>query len=269
MQLKGWVRTSLIDYPDHIATVLFVGGCNFRCPSCQNADLVLRPGEIPDIPIEEVWAFLSRRSGLIDGVVITGGEPTLQSGLVPFLRQVREQGATGQSFPKLPALVPEGGTAKVGCQQVRERGSSIRLDVKLDTNGYRPDVLATLLDEGLVDYVAMDVKAPPYKYPLLTGRAAGDLDLARLERSLSLLRDGNIPYEFRTTVVPGWLDERDIEEVARWIAGAERYVLQQFRPLHTLDPVLEALSPYPVERLQAMAQRAGRWVNRVAVRGGS
>ena len=200
---------------------------------------MLRPGEIPDIPIEEVWAFLSRRSGLIDGVVITGGEPTLQSGLVPFLRQVRE------------------------------RGAGARLGVKLDTNGYRPDVLATLLDEGLVDYVAMDVKAPPYKYPLLTGRAAGDLDLARLERSLSLLRDGNIPYEFRTTVVPGWLDERDIEEVARWIAGAERYVLQQFRPLHTLDPVLEALSPYPVERLQAMAQRAGRWVNRVAVRGGS
>jgi pyruvate formate lyase activating enzyme len=237
VQLKGWVRTSLIDYPDHIATVLFVGGCNFRCPPCQNADLVLRPDEIPDISTDEVWDFLSRRAGLIDGVVITGGEPTLQSGLAPFLRQVRE------------------------------RGAGVRLDVKLDTNGSRPDVLATLLDEGLVDYVAMDVKASPSKYPLLAGR--DDLDLTCLERSLSLLRDGDIPYEFRTTVVPGWLEERDVEEIARWIAGAERYVLQQFRPLHTLDPVLEALSPYPVERLQAMARRAGRWVTQVKVRGGA
>jgi pyruvate formate lyase activating enzyme len=237
VQFKGWVRTSLIDYPEHIATVLFVGGCNFRCPPCQNADLVLRPGEIPDIPTGELWAFLSRRAGLVDGIVVTGGEPTLQSDLVQFLRQAREQGA------------------------------GARLDVKLDTNGYRPDVLATLLDEGLVDYVAMDVKAPPSKYPLLVGR--DDLDLTCLERSLSLLQDGDISYEFRTTVVPGWLDEQDVEEIARWITGAERYVLQQFRPLHTLDPALERLSPYPVERLQTMAQRANQWVNQVAVRGGS
>jgi pyruvate formate lyase activating enzyme len=261
------VRTSLIDYPDHIATILFVGGCNFRCPPCHNARLVLRPGEIPDISTDEVWAFLSRRAGLVDGVVVSGGEPTLQSDLAPFLRQVREQGSAGQSSSKLPALVPEGDTAKARSPQVQERGSDVRLDVKLDTNGYRPDVLATLLDEGLVDYVAMDVKAPPYKYPLLAGRA--DLDLTRLEQSLSLLRDGEIPYEFRTTIVPGLLDEEDVEEIARWIAGAERYVLQQFRPLHTLDPALEALSPCPVERLQAMARRAGRWVTRVTVRGES
>jgi pyruvate formate lyase activating enzyme len=233
------VRTSLIDYTDHIATVLFVGGCNFRCPPCHNADLVLHPAEVPDLSIKEVRAFLARRAGLVDGVVISGGEPTLQSDLVPLLRQVRGWGA------------------------------GARLDIKLDTNGYRPDVLAALLDEGLVDYVAMDVKAPPQKYPLLAGRAVDGLDLARLERSLSLLRDGDIPYEFRTTVVPGWLDEGDVEEIARWISGAERYVLQQFRPLHTLDPALEALSPYPVEQLQAMARRAHRWVNQVAVRGGS
>jgi pyruvate formate lyase activating enzyme len=267
VQLKGWVRTSLIDYPDHIATVLFVGGCNFRCPSCHNARLVLRPGDIPDIPTDEVGAFLSRRAGLVDGVVITGGEPTLQSDLIPFLRQVRERASAGQSPSKLLALVPEGDTAKARRQQVQERGWGIRPDVKLDTNGYRPDVLAALLDEGLVNYVAMDVKAPPHKYHLLAGRT--DLDLTRLERSLSLLRDGETPYEFRTTVVPGLLDEEDVEEIARWIAGAERYVLQQFRPLHTLDPALEALSPYPVERLRAMARRAGRWVTQVAVRGGS
>ena len=232
MELRGWVRTSLIDYPDHIATVVFTGGCNFRCPMCHNADLVVHAGERPDLSQEQVWAFLSRRAGLVDGVVVTGGEPTLQPDLAPFLRRVRSMG----------------------------------LDVKLDTNGYRPDVLAELLGEVLVDYVAMDVKAPPEKYPVLAGRA--DLDLTRVVRSIDLLRDSGLDYEFRTTVVPGWLAEGDIEEIAHWIVGAERYVLQQFRPFHTLDPALEKLSPYPLDRLREMASRAGRWVGRATVRGG-
>ena len=231
MELKGWVRTSLIDFPEHIATVVFTGGCNFRCPMCHNADLVIRAGEAPDLPQEQVWEFLSRRAGLIDGVVVTGGEPTLQPDLALFLRRVRSMG----------------------------------LDVKLDTNGYRPDVLAGLLGEGLVDYVAMDVKASPEKYPVLAGRA--DLDVTQLVRSIDLLRDSGLPHEFRTTVVPGWLVEGDVEKIAQWITGAERYVLQQFRPSHTLDPALEELSPYSVDRLQEMASRAGRWVGRVAVRG--
>jgi len=231
LELKGWVRTSLIDYPDHIATVLFTGRCNFRCPMCHNADLVLHPDALDDLSQEEVWGFLSRRAGLVDGVVITGGEPTVQPGLGPFLRRLRAMG----------------------------------LDVKLDTNGYRPDVLAASLEEGLVDFVAMDVKAPPGKYSLLTG--VPGLDMARLERSIALLRDGDIPYEFRTTVVPGLLAEEDVEAITRWIAGAERYVLQQFRPLGTLDPVLERVSPYPLERLQEMAERADGRVGQVVVRG--
>jgi pyruvate formate lyase activating enzyme len=129
VELKGWVRTSLIDYPDHIASVLFTGGCNFRCPMCHNADLVLRPTEVPTLPEKEVWDFLSRREGLVDGVVITGGEPTLQPDLAPFIRRLKDTD----------------------------------LDVKLDTNGYLPDVLKTLLSEGLLDYVALDIKAPPEK----------------------------------------------------------------------------------------------------------
>ncbi len=232
MGLKGWVRTSLVDYPGHIATVLFTAGCGFRCPMCHNADLVLRPSELPDVPQEEVWAFLERRAGLVDGVAITGGEPTLWPGLIPFLRQVRERG----------------------------------LDAKIDTNGYHPDVLTTLFAEGLVDYVAMDVKAPPAKYALLTGRA--DLDLGRVERSIDLLRGGEVAYEFRTTVVPGMLDEDDVVEIARWIAGARLYALQSFRPTVTLDPALGGLTPYPPDRLAGMAEQAGRWVERVVVRGG-
>jgi pyruvate formate lyase activating enzyme len=169
--------------------------------------------------------------GLVDGVAISGGEPTLQADLPSFLRRVQARG----------------------------------LDAKLDTNGYHPDVLAALLDEGLVNYVAMDVKAPPEKYPLLAGRA--DLDVARVERSIELLRNSGVAYEFRTTVVPGFLAEEDVEEIARWIAGAKRYVLQQFRPLNTLDPDLETVHPYPRGRLQEMAGRAERWVKQVVIRG--
>lgn len=231
MELKGWVRTSLIDYPDHIATVLFSGGCNFRCPMCHNADLVARAEEMPTLPHREVWAFLSKRVGLVDGIVVTGGEPTLQSGLIPFLQRARELG----------------------------------LDVKLDTNGYLPDVLAALLRDRLVSYVAMDVKAPPPKYALVAGR--DDLDLKRIEDSIGLLLAGDVAYEFRTTVVPGLLVEEDVDGIAHWVSGAVRYVLQPFRPLGTLDPALGRVSPYPLARLEAMAERARTWVGQVLVRG--
>jgi pyruvate formate lyase activating enzyme len=231
VNLRGWVKTSLIDYPGHIATVLFTGGCNFRCPMCHNAELVLRPASLPAVPVQDVWDFLARREGLIDGVVITGGEPTLQDDLLPFVRRMREHG----------------------------------LGVKLDTNGYRPDVLEALLDERLVDFVAMDVKAPLETYALLAGR--NRLAWERVARSIDLLRDESVAYEFRTTVVPGLLDADDVADVARQLEGAARYVLQQFRPQGTLDPALEDVTPYPPARLEAMADRARRWVERVEVRG--
>ncbi len=231
MELKGWARTSLIDYPDHIATVLFTGGCNFRCPMCHNADLVLRPAEMKTLPEKEVWDFLARREGMVNGVVITGGEPTLQPDLAPFLRRLKDAD----------------------------------LDVKLDTNGYLPDVLEILLNKRLLDYVAMDVKAPPEKYSLLTGLT--ELDVTRIEQSVTVLKESNVPYEFRTTVAPGLLDEDDVAGIARWIAGADQYALQQFQPVNTIDPALEQASPYPAETLKAMAERASRWVPRVIVRG--
>jgi pyruvate formate lyase activating enzyme len=187
---------------------------------------------MPDLALEEVWAFLPRRAGLVDGIVVTGGEPTVQDDLVPFLRRIRQYG----------------------------------IDIKLDTNGYRPDVLTSLLENELVDYVAMDVKAPVEKYHVLAGR--DDLDIARLAHSIALLRESGLPYEFRTTIVPGLLDEDDVEEIARWIAGAAHYVLQQFRPLNTLDPTFERISPYPMESLRAMVRRAGRWVTHTTVREG-
>lgn len=231
MDLRGWMRTSLLDYPEHIATVLFTGGCNLRCPACHNADLVLHPHNVPAIAEDEVFAYIVRRAGLIDGVVLTGGEPTIQPDLLPFLRRLRPLG-------------PE---------------------IKLDTNGFRPNVLEAALAEGLVDYVAMDVKAPPEKYTLLAGRP--DLDLAPFERSLALLRTSTIPYELRTTVVPDLLDKDDIVAIARWIQGAPLYALQQFRPVNTLDPGLEQAVPYPPDALHEMAQACVEWVEKVEVRG--
>ena len=231
MDLRGWVRTSLLDYPEHIATVLFTGGCNLRCPPCHNADLVLRPGEFPAVPEDEVFQHLVRRAGLLDGVAITGGEPALQPDLLPFLRRLHPLG----------------------------------LAVKLDSNGFFPEVLEAALGEGLLAYVAMDVKAPPAKYALLTGRPG--LDLAPLERSIALLRASTIPFEFLTTVVPGLLTVEDIVAVARWLQGAPRYALQQFRPLRTLDPALERAVPYPPALLQAMGRACAEWVGQVEVRG--
>ena len=238
LEFKGWVRSSLIDFPGHIATVFFTGGCNFRCPMCHNADLVLRPGDLPALPDAEIGTFLEKWVGKVTGVVITGGEPTLQPDLPDFLRRVRALGYA----------------------------------VKLDTNGYRPDALAALLEAGLLDYVAMDIKAPPEKYAPLAGLP--NLDVARIEQSLTRLSSDGVPYELRTTIVPGLLDVADIEAIARWLVPtADRrpptaWYLQQFRGLNTLDPALADRATYAMDTLHAMADRARQWLPCVEVRGG-
>ena len=236
MDIKGWVRTSLIDFPGHIATVCFTGGCNFRCPMCHNADLVLRPGGLPSIDSDVLWAFLQKRAGRITGVVITGGEPTLQPDLPVFLADVRELGYR----------------------------------VKLDTNGYRPQNLADLLAQGVLDTVAMDIKAPPDKYAALAG--VPDLDLCRIEAALTTLRESSVPCEFRTTVVPGMLDADDLVEIARWLSeyglgSSASYVLQQFRGKQTLAPDLSGATPYDSEVLRQAAERARAWLPSVRCRG--
>ncbi len=230
MQIKGWVKSTLLDYPGRVAACLFCGSCNLRCPNCHNRQLVLTPHDLPDIPDTEVFAFLQRRRGLLDGVVISGGEPTLQPDLPDFCRHVHELGFL----------------------------------VKLDTNGYRPEMLKHLLDQGLLDYVAMDLKAPPSKYSHLSGI---DIDIQRIQQSIDVLMNGTTDYEFRTTVVPGMLTDQDIEAIARWISGAQRYFLQQFVPHNTLDPSMGRLIPYLPAQLNAMAEAARTWVAQVTVRG--
>jgi pyruvate formate lyase activating enzyme len=202
---------------------------------CHNADLVLKPGALPAVALKDVWRFLLQRQGKLTGVVVTGGEPALQPDLGDFLRAVRD----------------------------------LDYAVKLDTNGYRPDVLGQLLDARLLDYVAMDIKAPVEKYPRLAG--VPDLDISKIEASIELLCRADVSCEFRTTIVPRLLDDDDIEGIAKWIGTngdrtSIRYRLQQFRGAHTLDPALTSAVPYTVERLKQMASRARRWLEHVSVR---
>ena len=230
MQIKGLVKTSIVDYPGKVATVVFVGGCSFRCPYCYNADLVLRPESLPDIEVGEVLRLLVERQGFVDGVVITGGEPTLQSDLADFLREVKALG----------------------------------LAVKLDTNGYHPHSLQRLLQEGLLDYVAMDAKGPLEKYSSVAGR---QVEIKRIEDSIQLVLSSDIEHEFRTTVVPGMLAVKDVDAIAQSIAGARRYFLQQFRPSSTLAPQFAMMDPYPATVLEEMASIARKWVADVGIRG--
>lgn len=198
MLLGGYQKLTLIDYPGKIATTVFTVGCNFRCPFCHNPELVdlkLAHGETAD---KEFLSFLKKRQGKLEGVCITGGEPTLQPDIVDFIKKIKRAGFL----------------------------------VKLDTNGARPDVLKKLLDAKLLDFVAMDIKNQLKRYDATTG-VKGDKD--RIKLSVDLIMHNGVPYEFRTTVVPGIHTEKDFDEIAKWIKGARAYYLQEYREGKILD----------------------------------
>lgn len=183
MEIHGLQKLTLLDYPGRTACTVFTGRCNYRCPFCHNGALVLAPESQPALPEEEILRFLEKRRRLLDGVAVTGGEPTLQEDLPAFLRRVKDLGYA----------------------------------VKLDTNGTRPGVLRALLGEGLVDYVAMDVKAAPEKYAAAVGLPA--CDLAPVRESAALLMEGAVDFEFRTTVVEQLHAPEDFDAVGRWLRG--------------------------------------------------
>ena len=232
MNLQGIQKLTLLDYPDHMACTLFTGGCNFRCPFCHNGDLVLHPTagheaadtavtvsgtrEMQDswhhsaISHDALFSFLEKRQGILDGVCITGGEPLLQPDLEDWIREIRDLGFL----------------------------------VKLDTNGSFPGKLSHLLEQGLIDYVAMDIKNCKERYHETAGLPAS-YDLTPIEDSVKLLMGGDVPYEFRTTIVREYHRPQDVVSMAQWIAGARQYYLQGFiesenvikRGLHGLDAV--------------------------------
>lgn len=192
MDFSGWEKLSLVDFDDHIATTLFTSGCNFRCPFCHNSPLVLSAKEQPTIPFEEILAYLKKRQGVLDGVCISGGEPTLMDDLEDKIRRIRELGYS----------------------------------IKLDSNGSNPGLLKHLVEEGLIDYVAMDIKNSKRRYAETIGFEK--YDLSKIEESVAYLLQGHVPYEFRTTLIDEYHDEKDVKEIGEWIKGADKYFLQHY-----------------------------------------
>ncbi len=228
MRIAGLQKLTLLDYPGQVACTVFTGGCNFRCPYCHNASLVLP--ERMDGETENVLRFLEKRRGVLDGVAVSGGEPLLQPDIVDFLRAVRAMG----------------------------------YKIKLDTNGSFPDRLCAVVEAGLVDRVAMDVKNAPERYAQTAGAAA--LDLTAIARSKDYLLSGAVDYEFRTTLVRGLHTREDVRAAAEWIAGAKAYFLQQYRDSgDVIAP--EGLGAFTDEEMRAMADIARTYVPSVLLRG--
>lgn len=229
--IKGFLPTSLIEWEGKLSCALFLPGCNFRCPFCHAGDLVLRSAQIQDVPLADVLRHVRANQGWIDGAVISGGEATIHPGLEWLIRLLREH---------------------VG-------------GIKLDTNGSHPEAIERLIADGLVNCVAMDVKAP---LGAAYNAAAGvEVDPSAVRRSIALLRSSGIEHEFRTTVVPGLHTARDIVEIARLLGPEETLVLQQFAPLNCLDPAYLTRRPYSREQLREMAAAAGEFVARCRIRG--
>jgi pyruvate formate lyase activating enzyme len=214
MIIRGLQKTTLLDFPEKLACTVFTGGCNFRCPFCHNASLVLNSGAIEEIPEDEFFSYLSRRKGVLDGVCIAGGEPLLNSDIFEFIKKIRSYG----------------------------------LLVKLDTNGSMPDRLEALLDAGLVDYVAMDIKNAPTKYALTAGV---DEYPAEIERSIDIIIKKAPEYEFRTTVVRELHEKEDIIKIANRIKNAKKYFLQSY--VDSGDIISSGFSAYsPTEMLEIL-----------------
>ena len=212
MNVQGYQKLTLLDFPGRTACTVFTGGCNLRCPFCHNAGLVRTPLAEPNLT-DEVLAYLAKRKGILDGVCVTGGEPLLQPDLEDFLRQMKEMGYA----------------------------------VKLDTNGMLPQRLAGVLATNLVDYVAMDIKSSPDGYPAATGT---DADVSAVTDSLSILRQSGIPYELRTTAVRGIHTEADFDAIGRWIGDVPAYFIQRFVDSgQLLGSGFDAFSPEEMERL--------------------
>ncbi len=228
MIFGGLEKCTLIDYPGKTACVVYTIGCNFRCPYCHNPELVDET-VTETFSEEEVLAFLDTRKGLLDGVVITGGEPTLHNDLLLFMEKVKEKGFL----------------------------------VKLDSNGTRPDVLKEAVARKLVDYIAMDIKAPLANY---SGAVARPVDIEKIQESITFLITSPVDYEFRTTIVKSLLSEEDILTIGKEIEGAKRYVLQAFVPIKVLNPQLKKKISYSQEELEIFRHKLQSYVTYCTIR---
>jgi len=218
MKIGGLQKLTLIDYPGKVAATVFLIGCNFRCPYCHNPELVspeLVEGQ-PQIKESDFFKFLDERKGFLDGVCITGGEPTIHSDLPKFIQNIKKRGFL----------------------------------VKLDTNGSNSEMLEDLIKDDLVDFVAMDIKTSILKY----NKVKAKNKISQVQKSINIIKDSGKDHEFRTTVVPGIVDEKGIKEMAQWLKGAKKIVLQQFHPKKTLNSSFKNIKPYSLQDLKKMVK---------------
>jgi pyruvate formate lyase activating enzyme len=227
--IHGLIKTTLLDYPGHIASTIFLGGCNFLCPFCHNKDLVVNPNILPSISEEEILTFFKKRRATLEGVCITGGEPTLRKDLPQFISKIKDLG----------------------------------LKVKLDTNGTNPALLRYLSDNHLIDYVAMDIKNCIPKYQFTVGGTS--LDIPALIESINFLLSNTIPYEFRTTVVKELHSKDNIIEVAKSIQGESKYFLQSF--VSSKNQIVDGFTSYTSEELMDMLNAIKSYLPNAKLRG--
>lgn len=229
IKVKGFQGVTLLDYPDRVASTIFLGGCNFRCPFCHNPELLDESAK--EIDDEWVFAEIGKRRNFIEGICITGGEPLLFDEIVEFVTQLKQ--LSGKS-------------------------------IKIDTNGYNPELLKKVIDSGIVDYIAMDVKTSLKKYFIAAGTP---IDENRIKASIEILMNSGIEYEFRTTVVPEIVQSEDIREIGAVINGAKKAALQQFRAQKTLNEEFGKLKPYKPEELIRFRDILSQFVERIEIRG--
>lgn len=233
LEIKGFLETSFLDWDGKVVSTLYLPFCNFRCPFCHNSGLIEFPQSYETIPLVRIQKFLVERRDFIDGICLTGGEPCLHKdrGLFEFMRQIKGLG----------------------------------FQIKLDTNGSDPECLKKAIEEKLIDCVAMDIKGPlDERYDRLSGVKT---DLDKIRRSIKIIMESGIPYEFRVTVVPALLDAKDIEDVARTLAGAKKLVFQQFAPENAWDPALRSVKPYDKIIMKRLVEAAKIFVPNTTLRG--
>ncbi len=230
VEIKGLEKFSSRDFPGHISSTVFFGGCSFRCPYCHNSQLVLAPETLPSMAPDFFLSYLDGRKGWLEAVCLTGGEPLLHEDIEELIRVVRERG----------------------------------LLVKLDTNGSFPDRLEALLGLGLLDWVALDIKAPLERYREVTRTS---VDPEKIALAADLLRSSGVRHTFRTTFVPGFVGREDAVKIGEWLDGAESYIVQSFVPQTTLDPSFMAIKPFGRDELEAIADAARPYFGSVALEG--
>jgi len=230
VEIKGLEKFASKDFPGHISSTVFLGGCNFRCPFCHNSDLVLHPASLPSIDPNFFLSYLDSRRGWLDGLCLSGGEPFLYDDLEVLARIIKGRG----------------------------------YQLKIDTNGSFPDQLEQFIKEGLVDAIAMDIKAPLERYPEVV-RAT--VDMGKINQSVMIIKNSHLDYIFRTTVVPGIHQEKDLLAIGEWLQGARVFQLQQFSPQKTIDPEFMRITPFLREKILSWAELLKPFFAEVRVEG--